>query len=723
MKTTTLAAWSLAAALALGGGCNQSDFDDVRGDSAAEDDGGPGDDDDGPGSDAREEEGDVGCEEEDECSPGETCVEGVCQMARCKDGPYVSAPPLSTGMRFFRDREILVNDTMPGPNGMYFVDGYAPEPGSIENPGSWEAGSTAVVDMAGGDFFGRNPELFVFATAGDTRIKVGAMDSPLEIDVGFQPFALAAGDTDQDQKDEVFVLGQFGNFSVCDIDEGTCSTGLFQFGNGIDVGIGDVDQDGQEEPVLLLDNSGQATLYVMEFGEETEDYQAPAGHSLGAIDVGDPDGDGIDEIYGLEEGGGQLYAFSAMGGAIGELSAQAVDNTSLDLAFADLDTDERDELLVLRENRVMELFQGSEGTYNLAAELTHVLQVSTAPTKIGASDFDGDSPRTNLMGADGVLFPGPVVPTTVALFPPFFAEFSDGVSGVSLGEANSVSEEFSDSVSLSASIDVGVSASLFGLFSGGVSTYIRTGVDFYQSNTERVAIGTRLSAKAEENFIGEPYGVVALNCGCFHAYYYEIEDPAAKLGPGGDKEQFVMMVPVGGTQMLWSTKRYNAMAEAVGNLPLIDIPYQIGNPSSYPTGPERLDGSPIPTEDFVFPEVPSILVSDVGTSSFRLTAAERETNGMSVNTSVDFSANLGVGPFKFGAGLGAGWGQGYSITVGESVFFSGSVPAIPDDPSTPEDEYLQHAYAFVPYVYREHYLDPEGNDAGYYVVSYAVAEQ
>ena len=78
---------------------------------------------------------------------------------------------------------------------------------------------------------------------------------------------------------------------------------------------------------------------------------------------------------------------------------------------------------------------------------------------------------------------------------------------------------------------------------------------------------------------------------------------------------------------------------------------------------------------------------------------------------------------KFGADLGVGWGQGYSVRVGESAFFGGNLPPLPDNPDTPEDEYLEYAYTTMPFVYREHYTDADGNDAAYYVVSYAVAQE
>jgi hypothetical protein len=719
---------SLAFALAA---CNQSEFDDIRGD-AVSDDGDPDDDDgsEGPGGRAREE-ADVACAGPEDCGAGETCVEGICQMQRCQDGPFDSVAPLPPNLRFFTDREFVVADSQAS-EGHFFVDGYAPQTGSVEYPGSWDMGTTAVIDVAGGDFFGTNPELFAVASAGSSRVRIGGIEDAIEIDVGFQPHALAAGDTDGDELDELFVLGQFGNYALCGVDDRECLTGFFQGGNGMDVTIGDVDGDAQHEVVLLLDNAGEETLYVMEIAGGGDDVQGPAVHALTAIEAGDPDGDGVDQIFGLEPSGtfdgAQLHAYVAMGGAIGLVDSQPVDDSSIDLTFGDLDTDEKDELLMLRDGGEVELFRGLEGSTQLVAEFSHFLSDSSAPNRIASVDFDGDSPRSHLMNPEPMLLPGPVVPVAVGLFPPYEKEFSDGESSISIGRAESTAETFTDSVSLEMGIDLGVSIGLFDIAKVGLGTRIRNKVKFTESQTFKESVGTRYSARPESYFEGEPYGVVTLTCGCFHVYTYEVEDPAALLGDGGDQEQFVLMVPVGGSEMLWSTPRYNAMAEAVGNLPIIDVPYQVGNPSSYPSAPERLNGAPIAAEDMVFTEPPSVLVSDAGSSGFRLSVGESTSNSVSMSTSVSIGADVSgeipfIGGVKFGASLGVGWGQGYRVRVGDNAFFGGSLPPLPDNPNTPEDEYLQFAYTSMPFVYREHYTDPNGEDAAYYVVSHAVAQE
>ena len=48
------------------------------------------------------------------------------------------------------------------------------------------------------------------------------------------------------------------------------------------------------------------------------------------------------------------------------------------------------------------------------------------------------------------------------------------------------------------------------------------------------------------------------------------------------------------------------------------------------------------------------------------------------------------------------------------------MPTLPDDPSTPSDEYANNAYTFAPIIYKAHYEDADGKDASYYVFHFMV---
>ena len=146
----------------------------------------------------------------------------------------------------------------------------------------------------------------------------------------------------------------------------------------------------------------------------------------------------------------------------------------------------------------------------------------------------------------------------------------------------------------------------------------------------------------------------------------------------------------------------------------------LGDPASYMSEAATPAGDPIPPVDLVFPNPPEFLVSDVGELGWWLSASESETNGIATESSLELQGSVSVGGFSFGAEVGTGWGQGYSVTVGTEFLAGGSVPAIPDDPATPEDEYLQYRFGFMPLVYRSHYTDAEGRDSSFYVLDYVV---
>ena len=186
-----------------------------------------------------------------------------------------------------------------------------------------------------------------------------------------------------------------------------------------------------------------------------------------------------------------------------------------------------------------------------------------------------------------------------------------------------------------------------------------------------------------------------------------------------DSETFVLTVPVGGATSIWSLSRYNALADAIGDLPILEIPYAVGTVEDYPETPERLDGSEIPEEDMVFDEVKWYLAPDVGGVSYRASIGEEEFQRESWNTSMGAGADIKVAGVKVGMGVEYGWGQGYSLGVGSGAFFSGSVKAVPDNPNTPEDEYEMYAFRFAPVVYRHWYENPAGEESALYVMTYA----
>jgi hypothetical protein len=215
---------------------------------------------------------------------------------------------------------------------------------------------------------------------------------------------------------------------------------------------------------------------------------------------------------------------------------------------------------------------------------------------------------------------------------------------------------------------------------------------------------------------------VALHWGCFDAYVYEIDDPHGLISDSAQGENFVLTVPVGGSVSVWSIARYNAMAEAVGTMPVIDVPYEVGVVEDYPKVPETLEGDDIPDEDLIFPDEQWFVAPDAGSISFWRSVDELTSERTSLETGLGLSASVTVAGLKVGGGVEMGWGKGYSLAVGSSALFAGSVQAVPDDPGTPEDEYALYTYRFSPVIYREWYDNGTEDPAAFYVITY-VAER
>ena len=82
---------------------------------------------------------------------------------------------------------------------------------------------------------------------------------------------------------------------------------------------------------------------------------------------------------------------------------------------------------------------------------------------------------------------------------------------------------------------------------------------------------------------------------------------------------------------------------------------------------------------------------------------------------------MGAFGVTFTVDYNQGYSHAYTLSVGSEALFAGAIPPMQDNPETPEDEYELYRYSFAPMVYREHYTDVAGEDAGYYAITYAVS--
>jgi len=388
------------------------------------------------------------------------------------------------------------------------------------------------------------------------------------------------------------------------------------------------------------------------------------------------------------------------------------------VAVGDRDSDDKAEVAILREDNKLELFKFKDS--QLSSMATFPLAVGEAAQRISFIDWNGDSASGKLLSGPE-LIAGRAVPIAALMFPPYPRDFAAGSfsANVTLGNNESTSQSLSDTLTLSLGLTVSYGAET-PLFKAKVGAYFGKDFSYTKTVTKSQTVGQRFWVVADPELHGSEYAAVVLSCGCFHRYRYVTEDPGNKLGGSG--QELDVFVPVGGQTMLWSSKRYNAMAKSLGTLPVIEVPVRVGDMSSYPEQLQTIDGQPIPSQDLLFPNTPTFQSSDVGFVGFWLVNGQQESNAFAETTKLGVNGSLGVGGLSVDSELGIGVTQGYSITVGKDTIFAGGVPPIPDDPETPEDEYQLHRYSFTPTVYRQHYTDSAGEDAAYYVLTYAVGK-
>lgn len=677
---------------------------------------------DGPGSEAWGDV-DVTCATAADCLTGETCIENVCQVDTCSSGLTETSAPIGDSLTFFEEMEVAFADTVEW-EGQYPVDQYS---GDLDYEGSEKATPYPITGMGGGDFDGDGVGGYAVSIEGSRKVTV--LDSGETVDVGFVPVALDGGDIDADGVSELVAISADGEVSVCT--GSGCDT--YSFGDsgigGLDIAVGDIDGDTFDEIVLLLSYDGYSVLYGMNLDAEmtgqVESYWSD-GHddNLHRITVGDLDGDRVEEVIGLRQDGcwdycdDSMMSWTAVDGSDGGSLVLQYDEeldgiaTAIDVAAADTDFNERADIVILADDGKVTLArEGGSGFYVRSALFD--LDVSAAPNFVAMADHDGDSPRAELVGEEACE--GSVMPVMVLLIPPYDAEYSAAPAFAGFGDTESTSETWSDTVSLGLHVDVGASVKFMDAFGAEYSTRVSERVTITESLGETTGVGARYFLEGDPETYGNQYGGVVLAWGCFDAYKYEIDDPSKLMGDDG--ESFVLTVPNGGGMSIWSTPRYNAMAEAVG-LPTIEIPYTVGDIDSYPTTPEDLNGDPIPDDKMVFPSPKSYIASDVGKVMWWSWVQEDQTNTTNLDRSLGVSAGVSAFGVKVGGGVEFGWGSGYSLRVGKNAGFFGGVHPVPDNPDTPEDEYAQHVYELTPVVYMHDYLTADGEEAAHYVMTY-----
>jgi FG-GAP-like repeat len=672
-----------------------------------------------PGSAAYND--DIHCTTDATCGKGETCTNGLCQMKRCGDvGLAKAGSPIRSNGFMILDREILVAQGSG-------IMGYDAQGSSFTHPaGSTWSSTSNVVDIASGSLTGSRPETFVVANAGSSSLTLKQGTTVLTpIALGFVPIAIATGDTNMDGVDRVVATTASGTFAICDAKTSQCEKLSLGQGNVSDVAVGDVDGDGYSEVLFLVGD--KIVVYNYDGGKTTQPktISSSTGRALSRISAGDLDGDGVDEVVGLEPGepNAVVHSMTLTDGSFTVKSSTDVSSSTLDLAVGGLGGDTMRVATVGNGNSVEVLDGKDDGS--LAYAYTTSLASTANVTRIAFSDLDGNSVPARLAAAPKVVS-GSLIPLGVLTPPPYSKTYSgeghgDTRSSATIGSSATKGESADSNISLSAGIGLSYGFGLGPIVSASVGVHLSKSITKSKSVSHSTTVGQSFSFEARPDLDGFETGAVALGCGCFNQYDYNIDDPSGLLGKDGSSGKVSIFIPIGGQTTLWSLKRYNQLAAALkGELPTITVTQKAGDLSSYPPSPMSLGGKRIPGDDMIFANPPSFRVSDVASVNFALGMGEGGSEGTSTTTGVTVNASIGAFGATLSGDVGVSVGNGYSISVGKSTDFSGSVPPLRDNPNTPEDEFKLNSYSFTPVVYREHYASKDKKDAGYFVLTYAV---
>ncbi|MEN0068141.1 MAG: VCBS repeat-containing protein, partial [Myxococcota bacterium] len=556
--------------------------------------------------------------------------------------------------------------------------------------------------------------------------------------------AAASGDVDGDGIDEVVALDDADRVWICELEPDGCDA--FDINDALDqldVTVADVDGDSIEEPILLLVDA--TSSYAFAFDAHNDEIGV-VGSYFGRVDdeqvtriaAGDADGDLVAELVALRDpcvfdvcNDQLLLIESTILDGKGEFqfaSRLTMGNaTVIDVAAADTDADDDVEVLALSSNDNTVLVHEVGPAAFIEVDAWANLPGTGAATRIAMADHDGDAPRATLLDGPQAV-EGDLVPLAMILVPPYDRQYSAGDAGVSFGTSEGTSKSQSEGTSFGVNFSIGARGALVpGLVTIKAGAKFSQKVSSTKSFRERYNVGSRHSVKGNPTQLGPFHAGVILGWGCYDSYLYELDDPEGKLSDGKqriDRNQMLLNVPTGGGEALYSSARYNAMVDRLGSLPRFEIPYEVGNPDTYPQAPEKLDGYPLGPDDVVFPEPGTYEVSDIGDSSFSLSYTKTETTSTSTSRSVGINGGVSVGNKILGVDVGAGadwgWTDGYSVGVSEGAFFRGGTPPIPDDPSTPEDEFAVNKFRYQPWVYLQAWTNPFDEPASIVVLTYSV---
>lgn len=645
------------------------------------------------------------CSEALPCAEGSTCVTGQCVLSTCEsfegDLDTLIQPP----RRIVAAKDVEIARVSAN----VLTTSQATGDDAIQG---WTAETSDAIAIAGGRLLGRTASLVI---ARRYAADISLIPENETFSLPIWPIALAAGQLDDDILDELFAINSDGDAVICHLDELRCDAIQSLGTPTIAATLADTDGDGMDEIAIEFERE-LGVRSVELFTDNLESipgisHAVSESSSFGLVDF-DRTGEQLawttpEDIWDYA----QLHIRPLLGDASPIQTLELPEN-AVALAGGDLDGDGAGELIV-------ELESGASATVRLSPNgsltLGALSPASPVARAIALVDVDLNSQSAELVSGPEML-QGPPIPMVLAFFPPYSAEYSDGVSSMSLGSGETESTAKSSSFSIGSTAAVGFSAGLGEWFKASVSS--KLGQAFSKTITQGASryVGRRFDGSADAEQHGQSYGIVQVATPCFARYRFAV---ASENNAAAEAESAEVLIPLGAAETVLTTARYEPLARSLG-MPSLPVASKLGSLTSYPTSLVDLYGEPVAPEHLVI-QGTAIQASDAGQTGASLSMSESTSQSESATTSISLT---GSGQVAFATLTVEGQSSATAsveLNVASNAHFGATIPALVDDTTTPEDEFTENRYGFTSYVFKQPYVDTSGNEAAIYVMNHFVS--
>ena len=589
----------------------------------------------------------------------------------------------------------------------------------------------------------------------------------------FEKAAIALGDADGNEADEIFVIGEDDHFvkalafvdgihewypyTVASVWHSLDNPVFEYYARSPQLATGDFDGDGIDEVVFGSVTSDGMSLWFVVYDDmnhdwiQLEDKKITSTNSQSwdtanqpIFEAGDVNGDGVDDVvvavedwYSGAHEWWHYFAFFVDTDSVSELGGPWGDGITVKstpiVTLGDVDRDLADEIFIAW-NEVEEV-QGNPGDDPTIVS-THMLRQwkysggdgtlvgewnfgeGDAVPAVAVGDFDGDNMTVLYSGKHWTHISEPRLMVAMAM-PPVWTGIDQqyGSTFVYFGQSESYSESVTTEVSSTSSITLSSSAKdPLQIIEVKGSLKLQWGFSQSQTQTSSTSMGIKRYASWSED---NPQNYVIFSAAEYHRFEYEVlTHPEDKGVPVEDQKYvgtlFTLDVPTETNTYMKPVSSFNTATDNVYAGVLEEVfPQTLGDPSTYPSPDVRDELLNTYGGGWANPKSPFPLVPvPEGTSSVLLSVTENEQDTTAEGMSFGVTDSVGINVLGIGleTSVGITNSEIYRVTVGEQTEYGGKVGGIL------ENDYADYSYKFGFFVYN--YADEVQQDLRFQVLQW-----